>query len=275
MFRSTAGRFATATSTDLYRRVNQRNTASRGLLETLGARPAIIVKQREADAPGRPSTAYSGQRRPAGPPGHGPRQPSLKSLSEHASKGKARAGFPLRNCSARSVELLRPVRHCVAAAFKLHQCGLPKQMALELFKAVRDERAGRPLTPTAQNIKSAKEDGGGRGQSGRSGTCAKEVHRAPRLPENRRADAAPPRHPGGSEPKLVEGKAIQDQPVVLQTRFKRGPYGPATQMGGSPAAVRRGAGRGPDHMLSHQQKSSNGAVGRGQAGSPIGRHPGT
>ena len=141
---------------------------------------------------------------------------------------------------------------------KLHQCGLPKIMALELFKPFIMARLVE--RKSAQNIKAAKKMVDS--MIAEVWDVLEEViHEHPVL-----LNRAPTLHRLGIqafEPLLVEGKAIQVHPLVchaLQRRLRRRPDG------GAPAVVGRGAGRGahPDAVL--QQHPLAGA--RSAAGDP-------
>jgi DNA-directed RNA polymerase subunit beta' len=196
------GRFATSDLNDLYRRVINRNNRLKRLLD-LGA-PEIIVNNEKRMLQEAVDALFDNGRR--GRPVTGPGNRPLKSLSDML---KGKQGRFRQNLLGKRVDYSGRSVIVVGPTLKLHQCGLPKQMALELFKPFVMKRLVD--TELAQNIKSAK-----------------------RMVERRRAQVwdvleevinehpvllnrAPTLHRLGIqafEPVLVEGKAIQIHPLV-------------------------------------------------------------
>ncbi|MDQ3679215.1 MAG: DNA-directed RNA polymerase subunit beta', partial [Actinomycetota bacterium] len=196
------GRFATSDLNDLYRRVINRNNRLKRLLD-LGA-PEIIVNNEKRMLQEAVDALFDNGRR--GRPVTGPGNRPLKSLSDML---KGKQGRFRQNLLGKRVDYSGRSVIVVGPTLKLQQCGLPKQMALELFKPFVMKRLVDE--EQAQNIKSAK-----------------------RMVERRRAQVwdvledvikehpvflnrAPTLHRLGIqafEPVLVEGKAIQVHPLV-------------------------------------------------------------
>jgi DNA-directed RNA polymerase subunit beta' len=196
------GRFATSDLNDLYRRVINRNNRLKRLLD-LGA-PEIIVNNEKRMLQEAVDALFDNGRR--GRPVTGPGNRPLKSLSDML---KGKQGRFRQNLLGKRVDYSGRSVIVVGPTLKLHQCGLPKQMALELFKPFVMKRLVD--LELAQNIKSAK-----------------------RMVERRRIQVwdvldevikehpvflnrAPTLHRLGIqafEPVLVEGKAIQIHPLV-------------------------------------------------------------
>ena len=196
------GRFATSDLNDLYRRVINRNNRLKRLLD-LGA-PEIIVNNEKRMLQEAVDALFDNGRR--GRPVTGPGNRPLKSLSDmlKGKQGRFRQNLLGKRVdySGRSVIVAGPY-------LKLHQCGLPKLMALELFKPfIMAQLVERKA---AQNIKAAKKmvdsmipevwD-----------VLEQVIHEHPVL-----LNRAPTLHRLGIqafEPVLVEGKAIQVHPLV-------------------------------------------------------------
>ncbi|MGH9076092.1 MAG: DNA-directed RNA polymerase subunit beta' [Acidimicrobiales bacterium] len=196
------GRFATSDLNDLYRRVINRNNRLKRLLD-LGA-PEIIVNNEKRMLQEAVDALFDNGRR--GRPVTGPGNRPLKSLSDML---KGKQGRFRQNLLGKRVDYSGRSVIVVGPSLELHQCGLPKQMALELFKPFVMKRLVD--LEQAQNIKSAK-----------------------RMVERRRPQVwdvleeaikehpvflnrAPTLHRLGIqafEPVLVEGKAIQIHPLV-------------------------------------------------------------
>ena len=141
------GRFATSDLNDLYRRVINRNNRLKRLLD-LGA-PSIIVQNEKRMLQEAVDALIDNGRR--GRPVTGPGNRPLKSLS-HMLKGKQ--GRFRQNLLGKRVDYSGRSVIVVGPGLKMYQCGLPKEMALELFKPfVMKELVGQGL---AHNIKSAK-----------------------------------------------------------------------------------------------------------------------
>ncbi len=196
------GRFATSDLNDLYRRVINRNNRLKRLLD-LGA-PEIIVNNEKRMLQEAVDALFDNGRR--GRPVTGPGNRPLKSLSDmlKGKQGRFRQNLLGKRVdySGRSVIVSGP-------SLKLHQCGLPKLMALELFKPFIMARLVE--RKSAQNIKAAKKmvdsmipevwD-----------VLEEVIHEHPVL-----LNRAPTLHRLGIqsfEPVLVEGKAIQVHPLV-------------------------------------------------------------
>jgi len=141
------GRFATSDLNDLYRRVINRNNRLKRLLD-LGA-PSIIVQNEKRMLQEAVDALIDNGRR--GRPVTGPGNRPLKSLS-HMLKGKQ--GRFRQNLLGKRVDYSGRSVIVVGPSLKMYQCGLPKEMALELFKPfIMKELVGQNI---AHNIKSAK-----------------------------------------------------------------------------------------------------------------------
>jgi DNA-directed RNA polymerase subunit beta' len=198
------GRFATSDLNDLYRRVINRNNRLKRLLD-LGA-PEIIVNNEKRMLQEAVDALFDNGRR--GRPVTGPGNRPLKSLSDML---KGKQGRFRQNLLGKRVDYSGRSVIVVGPELKLHQCGLPKQMALELFKPFVMKRLVD--LSYAQNIKSAKR------MVERSRPqvwdVLEEVIREHPVLLNR----APTLHRLGIqafEPVLVEGKAIQIHPLVCK-----------------------------------------------------------
>jgi DNA-directed RNA polymerase subunit beta' len=196
------GRFATSDLNDLYRRVINRNNRLKRLLD-LGA-PEIIVNNEKRMLQEAVDALFDNGRR--GRPVTGPGNRPLKSLSDmlKGKQGRFRQNLLGKRVdySGRSVIVSGP-------KLKLHQCGLPKQMALELFKPFVMKRLVD--LGHAQNIKSAKRMVE-RSRPHVWDVLEEIIHEHPVL-----LNRAPTLHRLGIqafEPVLVEGKAIQIHPLV-------------------------------------------------------------
>ncbi|MFE1247724.1 DNA-directed RNA polymerase subunit beta' [Streptomyces sp. NPDC058735] len=196
------GRFATSDLNDLYRRVINRNNRLKRLLD-LGA-PEIIVNNEKRMLQEAVDALFDNGRR--GRPVTGPGNRPLKSLSDmlKGKQGRFRQNLLGKRVdySARSVIVVGP-------QLKLHQCGLPKAMALELFKPFVMKRLVD--LNHAQNIKSAKR------MVERGRTVVYDVLEEVIAEHPVLLNRAPTLHRLGIqafEPQLVEGKAIQIHPLV-------------------------------------------------------------
>ena len=142
------GRFATSDLNDLYRRIINRNNRLRRLLD-LGA-PDIIVRNEKRMLQEAVDALIDNGRR--GRPITGPGNRALKSLSDML---KGKGGRFRQNLLGKRVDYSGRSVICVEPKLKIYQCGLPKEMAIELFKPfVMKELAANG---TAHNIKSAKK----------------------------------------------------------------------------------------------------------------------
>ncbi|MBU6496192.1 MAG: DNA-directed RNA polymerase subunit beta', partial [Acidobacteria bacterium] len=198
------GRFATSDLNDLYRRVINRNNRLKRLLD-LGA-PDIIVNNEKRMLQEAVDALFDNGRR--GRPVAGQSGRPLKSLSDML---KGKQGRFRQNLLGKRVDYSGRSVIVVGPQLKLHQCGLPKMMALELFKPFVMKRLIE--TQAAQNIKSAK-----RMVERRKSVVwdvLEEVIREHPVLLNR----APTLHRLGIqafEPILVDGKAIQIHPLVCK-----------------------------------------------------------
>ena len=196
------GRFATSDLNDLYRRVINRNNRLKRLLD-LGA-PEIIVNNEKRMLQEAVDALFDNGRR--GRPVTGPGNRPLKSLSDML---KGKQGRFRQNLLGKRVDYSGRSVIVVGPTLQLHQCGLPKQMALELFKPfVMKALVDREL---AQNIKSAKRMVERRRPQ--VWDVLEDVIKEHPVLLNR----APTLHRLGIqafEPMLVEGKAIQIHPLV-------------------------------------------------------------
>ena len=196
------GRFATSDLNDLYRRVINRNNRLKRLLD-LGA-PEIIVNNEKRMLQEAVDALFDNGRR--GRPVTGPGNRPLKSLSDML---KGKQGRFRQNLLGKRVDYSGRSVIVVGPTLKLHQCGLPKLMALELFKPfVMKKLVDAEL---AQNIKSAKRMVERRRPQ--VWDVLEDVIKEHPVLLNR----APTLHRLGIqafEPVLVEGKAIQLHPLV-------------------------------------------------------------
>ncbi|HVL26924.1 MAG TPA: DNA-directed RNA polymerase subunit beta' [Acidimicrobiales bacterium] len=196
------GRFATSDLNDLYRRVINRNNRLKRLLD-LGA-PEIIVNNEKRMLQEAVDALFDNGRR--GRPVTGPGNRPLKSLSDML---KGKQGRFRQNLLGKRVDYSGRSVIVAGPTLKLHQCGLPKLMALELFKPFVMKRLVD--TELAQNIKSAKRMVERRRPQ--VWDVLEEVIKEHPVFLNR----APTLHRLGIqafEPVLVEGKAIQIHPLV-------------------------------------------------------------
>jgi DNA-directed RNA polymerase subunit beta' len=196
------GRFATSDLNDLYRRVINRNNRLKRLLDLQA--PEIIVNNEKRMLQEAVDALFDNGRR--GRPVTGPGNRPLKSLSDML---KGKQGRFRQNLLGKRVDYSGRSVIVVGPELRLHQCGLPKQMALELFKPFVMKRLVDQAL--AQNIKSAKR----MVERARPQVwdVLEEVIREHPVLLNR----APTLHRLGIqafEPVLVEGKAIQIHPLV-------------------------------------------------------------
>src|SRR4051812_14055936 len=198
------GRFATSDLNDLYRRVINRNNRLKRLID-LGA-PEIIVNNEKRMLQEAVDALFDNGRR--GRPVTGPGNRPLKSLSD-LLKGKQ--GRFRQNLLGKRVDYSGRSVIVVGPQLKLHQCGLPKQMALELFKPFVMKRLVD--LNHAQNIKSAKRMVE-RGRSQVWAVLEEVISEHPVLLT--RAPTLPRLGIQAFEPQLVEGKAIQLHPLVCE-----------------------------------------------------------
>ena len=196
------GRFATSDLNDLYRRVINRNNRLKRLLD-LGA-PEIIVNNEKRMLQEAVDSLFDNGRR--GRPVTGPGNRPLKSISDML---KGKQGRFRQNLLGKRVDYSGRSVIVVGPQLKLHQCGLPKTMALELFKPFVMKRLDD--LNLAQNIKSAKRMVE-RQRSVVWDVLEEVIQEHPVL-----LNRAPTLHRLGIqafEPQLIEGKAIQLHPLV-------------------------------------------------------------
>ena len=198
------GRFATSDLNDLYRRVINRNNRLKRMID-LGA-PEIIVNNEKRMLQESVDALFDNGRR--GRPVTGPGNRPLKSLSD-LLKGKQ--GRFRQNLLGKRVDYSGRSVIIVGPQLKLHECGLPKLMALELFKPFVMKRLVD--NDYAQNIKSAKRMVE-RQRPEVWDVLEEAISEHPVL-----LNRAPTLHRLGIqafEPKLVEGKAIQLHPLACE-----------------------------------------------------------
>ncbi len=196
------GRFATSDLNDLYRRVINRNNRLKRLLD-LGA-PEIIVNNEKRMLQEAVDSLFDNGRR--GRPVTGPGNRPLKSISDML---KGKQGRFRQNLLGKRVDYSGRSVIVVGPQLKLHQCGLPKAMALELFKPFVMKRLDD--LNHAQNIKSAKR------MVERQHPVVWDVLEEVITEHPVLLNRAPTLHRLGIqafEPQLIEGKAIQLHPLV-------------------------------------------------------------
>ncbi|NUS72004.1 MAG: DNA-directed RNA polymerase subunit beta' [Corynebacteriales bacterium] len=196
------GRFATSDLNDLYRRVINRNNRLKRLID-LGA-PEIIVNNEKRMLQEAVDALFDNGRR--GRPVSGPGNRPLRSLADML---KGKQGRFRQNLLGKRVDYSGRSVIVVGPQLKLHQCGLPKQMALELFKPFVMKRLVD--LNHAQNIKSAKR------MVERARPVVWDVLEEVITEHPVLLNRAPTLHRLGIqafEPQLIEGKAIQIHPLV-------------------------------------------------------------
>ena len=196
------GRFATSDMNDLYRRIINRNNRLKRLLE-LGA-PDIIVRNEKRMLQEAVDALIDNGRR--GRPGTGPGNRALKSLSDML---KGKQGRFRQNLLGKRVDYSGRSVIVVGPELKIYQCGLPKEMAIELFKPfVMKELVANG---TAHNIKNAKK------MVEKLEPAVWDILEQVIKEHPVMLNRAPTLHRLGIqafEPTLVEGKAIKLHPLV-------------------------------------------------------------
>ena len=196
------GRFATSDLNDLYRRIINRNNRLKRLLE-LGA-PDIIVRNEKRMLQEAVDALIDNGRR--GRPVTGPGNRALKSLSDML---KGKSGRFRQNLLGKRVDYSGRSVIVVGPELKIYQCGLPKEMAIELFKPfVMKELVARGISQNIKNAKKLVER-----LDAQVWDVLEEVITEHPVMLNR----APTLHRLGIqafEPVLVEGKAIKLHPLV-------------------------------------------------------------
>src|ERR671929_117937 len=196
------GRFATSDLNDLYRRVINRNNRLKKLMDLHA--PEIIVNNEKRMLQEAVAALFDNGRR--GRPVTGPGNRALKSLSDML---KGKQGRFRQNLLGKRVDYSGRSVIVVGPELKLHQCGLPKKMALELFKPFIYSRLdAKGLSTTVKQAKKLVEK-----EKPEVWDILDEVIREHPVLLNR----APTLHRLGIqafEPVLIEGKAIQLHPLV-------------------------------------------------------------
>ena len=196
------GRFATSDLNDLYRRVINRNNRLKRLLD-LGAPEIIVCNEKRMLQEAVDALLDNGRR---SRPVTGPHNRPLKSLSDML---KGKQGRFRQNLLGKRVDYSGRSVIVVGPTLRLHQCGLPREMALELFKPfIMKKLVDRGLS---QNIKSAKRTTA-RARLEVWNVLEEVVHEHPVM-----LNRAPTLHRLGIqafEPVLIDGKAIQIHPLV-------------------------------------------------------------
>ena len=196
------GRFATSDLNDLYRRVINRNNRLKKLLE-LGA-PSIIIRNEKRMLQEAVDALIDNGRR--GRPVTGPNNRPLKSLSDML---KGKQGRFRQNLLGKRVDYSGRSVIVVGPNLKIYQCGLPKEMALELFKPFVMKRLVE--TGVATHIKTARKT------VDRQEKCVWDALEVVIKDHPVMLNRAPTLHRLGIqafEPVLVEGKAIKLHPLV-------------------------------------------------------------
>ncbi len=196
------GRFATSDLNDLYRRVINRNNRLAKLIE-LGS-PEIIIRNEKRMLQEAVDALIDNGRR--GRPVTGPNNRALKSLSDML---KGKQGRFRQNLLGKRVDYSGRSVIVVGPELKLYQCGLPKEMALELFKPFVMKRLVE--TEVAGNVKSARK------MVERSNPCVWDALEVVIKDHPVMLNRAPTLHRLGIqafEPVLVEGRAIRLHPLV-------------------------------------------------------------
>lgn len=196
------GRFATSDLNDLYRRVINRNNRLKKLLD-LNAPPIMVDNEKRMLQEAVDALFDNGRR---GRPVTGPGNRALKSLSDML---KGKSGRFRQNLLGKRVDYSGRSVIVVGPTLKLHQCGLPKTMALELFKPFVMKRLVQ--LDHAKNVKAAKRMVD-RQRDSVWDVLEEVIHDHPVL-----LNRAPTLHRLGIqafEPVLVEGKAVKLHPLV-------------------------------------------------------------
>src|SRR5262245_17014492 len=196
------GRFATSDLNDLYRRVINRNNRLKRLIEL--SAPEIIIRNEKRMLQEAVDALFDNGRR--GRPLSGPNKRPLKSLSDML---KGKGGRFRQNLLGKRVDYSGRSVIVIGPELRLHQCGLPKHMALELFKPlINNKLKEREYTTTIKSAKKRVEK-----ERPEVWDILAEVIREHPVLLNR----APTLHRLGIqafEPILIEGKAIQLHPLV-------------------------------------------------------------
>jgi DNA-directed RNA polymerase subunit beta' len=196
------GRFATSDLNDLYRRIINRNNRLRRLLE-LGAPDMIVRNEKRMLQEAVDALIDNGRR---GRPVTGPGNRALKSLSDML---KGKSGRFRQNLLGKRVDYSGRSVIVVGPELKIYQCGLPKEMAIELFKPfVMKELVGRGISQNIKNAKKLVERLDARVWDVLEDVIAEHPVMLNRAPTLHRLGIQ------AFEPILVEGKAIKLHPLV-------------------------------------------------------------
>ena len=257
------GRFATSDLNDLYRRVINRNNRLKRLLELKA--PEIIVRNEKRMLQEAVDSLLDNGRR--GKAMTGANKRPLKSLADMI---KGKGGRFRQNLLGKRVDYSGRSVIVVGPQLKLHQCGLPKKMALELFKPfIFNKLEVMGLATTIKAAKRMVET-----EEAIVWDILEEVIREHPIMLNRAPDAAPPRHPGvraGADRRQGD-PAASARLRGVQRRLRRRPDG------GARAAVARSADGSAhadavveQHPLARQRRADHRAVAGHRAG-PVLRH---
>jgi DNA-directed RNA polymerase subunit beta' len=252
------GRFATSDLNDLYRRVINRNNRLKRLIELRA--PDIIIRNEKRMLQEAVDALFDNGRR--GRVITGANKRPLKSLADML---KGKQGRFRQNLLGKRVDYSGRSVIVVGPELKLHECGLPKKMALELFKPFIYARLdAKGLSGTVKQSKRMVE----REQPAVWDILDEVIREHPVL-----LNRAPTLHRLGIqafEPKLIEGKAIQLHPLVcagLQRRLRRRPDGrPRAALAGSPAGSARADDEHEQHPVARQRPADHRAVAGHRAG---------
>ena len=246
------GRFATSDLNDLYRRVINRNNRLKRLIELRA--PDIIIRNEKRMLQEAVDALFDNGRR--GRVITGANKRPLKSLSDML---KGKQGRFRQNLLGKRVDYSGRSVIVVGPELKLHQCGLPKKMALELFKPFIYARLD---AKGFSSDRQAGEEAGREGEAGGLGYPRRSDPRASGAAEPR-ADAAPPRHPGvraGADRRQGDPAASAGL-HGLQRRLRRRPDGRArAAVAGSAARSARADDVDQQHPAPGQRQADHRAV---------------
>jgi DNA-directed RNA polymerase subunit beta' len=244
------GRFATSDLNDLYRRVINRNNRLKRLIELRA--PDIIIRNEKRMLQEAVDALFDNGRR--GRVITGANKRPLKSLSDML---KGKQGRFRQNLLGKRVDYSGRSVIVVGPELKLHQCGLPKKMALELFKPfIYRARSQGLATPSSRPRSWSRRSAGSLGHPRRGHP------RAPGAAEPR-ADAAPSGHPGVR----ADADRRQGDPAApaglhgLQRRLRRRPDGrPRAAVAGSAAGSARADDVDQQHPAPGERRADHRAV---------------
>ena len=246
------GRFATSDLNDLYRRVINRNNRLKRLIELRA--PDIIVRNEKRMLQEAVDALFDNGRR--GRVITGTNKRPLKSLSDML---KGKQGRFRQNLLGKRVDFSGRSVIVTGPELKLHQCGLPKKMALELFKPFIYSRL------EAKGLSSHRQAGQEAGREGTSRGLGHPRRGDPRAPgaAEPRADAAPSGHPGlRADPDRRQGDPASPAGLLgLQRRLRRRPDGRArSAVAGSPAGSARADDVDQQRAVARQRRADHRAV---------------